>query len=456
MAKTHRKALYRDLVSSPLVRAVEAATTDADRAAAINTLIAVCRAGNLAASPIYSREIIPIGSPMEKWMVEFKRHSTIPAELAFWVPLQLIGHYLMLKGARVDLAPARSGALKYLYTNTYVLHCGDHGVGKGVVEDLTWESLGVSCDRVGRIGSQEAFLLELQAHDGKPLIQSLDEWPIFWLALKTDPSQGEMLTAYLRAFRQQRCELKYKSAHYKCETPLLTVMGFAQPKRLFDVLQPEDYSCGFVRRHLITFSPSVKLTMADQHKYDMQVVADDLAKAGVVQRWREHVATTPLHRDYTIDSGATDYMRWHVLKAGIDLGLEAGYITTALYTARKFALIYHYLLGETGAIIGRTAVEHAVALTKLTLHDLQYLMDEGRRSAVSKLLEEAIQLRKDIESGAKKGRFDARRLMQNLHFEDVQTAHLIYKIAAAADLSDDSTTKVVEMSRADEFLTRFG
>jgi hypothetical protein len=267
-----------------------------------------------------------------------------------------------------------------------------------------------------------------------------------WRSLKSDPAQGETLTSYLRAYRQQPIELKYIKKTYSSKLPLLSIMAFSQAKRLFDVLAPEDYSTGFVRRHIFIFSPTVRLQASDQHRYDPQFIAKNLRKSGVMQVWQKHTERTPIHLDYNFDQASDRYIRANILSASIDLNLELGYAVTALYTARKFALIYHWLLGERNQQIGRRAAEFAVALTLLTLHDLRYLMDEGQRSKLSQLIEDGLEIRRKIEAKTMKGPFDHRKLQQNLHIDNAMTARFVFDVVSQISLSEqhDSCPNLVE------------
>lgn len=445
--KAHRKTKMVDLELSPLVQGVTQAKTSEERKAALRHLISVCRAGNLRASPLRSPETVPEGCPMERWLAEFKAHSIVPAELCFWIPFQILGHWLMHKGAKIDLAPETDdpkAALKWCYTNTYIMHCGPTGVGKNIVEELAWEALdNAKCKTIPDVGSCQKFLGILEEYSGRALLQINDEFPLVWERLR-DPSQGPAIVAYLRAYRQQSIELPYLKKTYECPLPLLSLMNFAQPKELFNTLEPRDYNNGFVRRHIMTFAPEVTLTQKDQHRYDPQIVARKLRESGIVNCWRNHVRETPVHKVYTVSHRANEHILWHVLDATTSLHLEAAYATTALYTARKFALIYHYLMGDKGTVISKEAAEFATALTKITLHDTQYLLDEGRRSPLSKLIEEGITLRKRIHAGELKGTFTHRKLGQNLHLEDASTAKFVYEAVMQIDIEAEEPIVVPE------------
>lgn len=409
-------------------------------------------------SLLHHPNILGIGTPMEQWMADCKKHSVLPPELAFWPLFQRVSHWMMERGGKLLVSPSSEvKRLKYMQPNLYCMHVAPSGAGKGVVQGVCSELLPIGESADG-IGSTQAFYQWMSENDGKAAFNDVGEWAPFWELVKKDPSMGQIVRPLLNSYQQEPLELKYLGKNskgdktsdggYNCDYPMLSVAGWIQPDRLFEVLQPDDYTSGFVRRFLFCFGRRPKLTMADSPSYDTATTIEKLHSTGAVDRWSELLGSTTVHDEYTISDADNQHMKYWNLYNSLECGLDDMFIQGYLYHTRKFAMVYHVLNGCEGSVIQRREIQMALELAKVSMMDIQHLCGNADMSEIGRLYLGALEIKRAIWEGTRfkrdgtqvtredwEGKNGYRYLHQTMNLKDAQTAKAVWELVSDADVT---------------------
>ena len=424
-----RQARLKRLSSSPLLQAYErlqgmtpTQEVEQQKAELLSQITAVLRASTDDASPL---GLIPkVASPLEYILADFQSHSSIPLGLAFWTTFALTAQHICQRNGFVQM-PDGAKVLPTLYT----LVLADSGECKTWTLNTLGAAFPTQLNKLTPPKTAESLLQEMQENQkGKlgAMLLEIDEVGRKYRRWMDDPAMSLIGDVLLEAYTQQTIDLGLKSGGYFIESPVLSVLGYSQIQLFSKHFRSDDWLSGLMQRLIVAVCPP---RQGWQEKLELHPLKLQLEKKAL-PLLRDVVSNTPIH-GYTIDDSALAYARHHVSETVKKLGVTKGFALRSLFNAYKFATIFHVLHGKSSSVIDRDDLEHAVALVRVVLNDLRFLIDETERNEITTLIDKAIAAREKLDRGELKGSWSKKWLAQRVRGINSLNCNLVFEIVNA-------------------------
>lgn len=309
---------------------------------------------------------VPVGSPAERIVKAFERHTDIPLELPFHAFLFYLSGHLMKEGVRIRFG----GRERTPEIWTIVL--APSGCGKSFSAGIIGRASPVAAD-FPECASGAKFLQTMVEHEeaAKTMLWLQDEFAQKLKQIETAGSpMAETKDYLLRAYDGSRIERSTKTAgSIVVERPYLGILGLNTDEGFFKTISPESLVDGFAQRFgYVLAARDEQRPMRDFPIYDEQAIGEAVAGAF------DDLGKLPLHPIYEFGkaSEAAYCEAFRELASADDV--PESFFRRVMFRSVKYALLYHLIVGKTSAEIDAEDIGWASRLCRQQLNDAKRML----------------------------------------------------------------------------------
>lgn len=347
---------------------------------------------------------VPVGTPAERIIQAFERHTDIPLELPFHAFLFYLSGHLMKQGVRIRFA----GRERTPEIWTIVL--APSGCGKSFSAGMIGRASPIAAE-FPECASGAKFLQAMAEHEaeGKTMLWLQDE---FAQKLKQIESVGSPMADtkdyLLRAYDGSRIERSTKTAgSIVVEKPCLGILGLNTDEGFFKTISPESLVDGFAQRFgYVLAVRDERRPMRDFPIYDEKAIGAAVGKAF------DDIGMLTLHPIYEFGKAAeAAYCEAFRELAGA-VEVPESFFRRVMFRTVKYALLYHLILGKDSMEIDAEDIGWACRLCRQQLNDAKRML-AGSLSDLNRMIEAAEALRDRL--AAKGEPFTVREIARKVH-----------------------------------------
>lgn len=329
---------------------------------------------------------LPTGSFLEAVTQAFRQTTDIPLELPLVAVLTLISGRLLKAGCRIEI----NG--QFLKPSIWIVILAPSGAGKTFSIQKVLDITGQRNDLFPEPASAAKFVHDLAAHNNGIWIR--DEFGQFLRSLDQQTHLAELRDYLLRLYDGQTISRRTKSDEVSIAEPALTIMGSTVLETFRNCVSAESLVDGFAQRF------NFIVATADPNRQIQQFPLYDLRsyEGGMGKAWAE-IANIPLHPVYRTSDDAVEVFK-SAFRAMLpaDGALPMSFFRRLMFSAVRYAAIYHVLLGEHGDELTATDMTWAVRMVELHLEDAIHLLDDYGLGELERLLRRVEEVKRQIES----------------------------------------------------------
>ena len=366
--------------------------------------------------------VCPPGSVQEYMLADFNSHSMISLPLAFWTLFSLTGQFLCAKNACVVLPDGAK-----VHPTLYTLLLADSGACKTWVYNKIMAGFrGVELNQIVSPKSPEGLLVQLSTFSkaGKAANWCKDEAGNWWQAIRSDVGNGGLYKdILLTAFTQGDISSQLKTSSYDVKAPRLSFFGLSQRKLFNTHFCPDDWLSGLMQRMTLAVCEP-RVGVEDRLRLDKVAVK---LEEKTLPMLRELVQKSTIHQEYTLSETCIEYLAQSVAGLAKTHVVDTGFSLRAFYNSYKYALIFHFLGGNTSSQIGLESCKLAINLVTMSFIDLKVLIDSTERSELADIVDKAYAKRLDCYTGKCKKAWTRTHLIQSVRMGN-QDVDLVLEI----------------------------
>lgn len=313
---------------------------------------------------------LPPGSVLETVCAAFQGGTDIPLELPLFTTLSMVSAHLLQHGVTIDLCGQEvSPAL-------WSIMLAPSGAGKTFTVQQIMKMSGATLQEIPDSASAAMWIETLAKHNGGILIR--DEVGQYLKAIEEQPHMAEVKGYLLQTYDGQRLSRRTKQGEIVIGQPRMVFVGYTVDKTWSSCVSPEAMLDGFAQR--FNFVVARRRPGEPRPLYDLSAW-----RQRVHNQWRA-LEAVPLHPCYTVSAPAVAAFEeaFRTLNRSIGDRLPASYIRRALFSAIRYALVYHVVLGKSAAQIDAIDMGWAARLVEKHLADGTLLLDDYGASEVEK------------------------------------------------------------------------
>lgn len=347
---------------------------------------------------------VPVGSPAERIVRAFERHTDIPLELPFHTFLFYLSGQLMQQGTRIRFG----GRDRTPEIWTIVL--APSGCGKSFSAGMIARAAPVQAD-FPECASGAKFLQAMAEHerDNKTMLWLQDEFAQKLKQMECSGSPMADTKEYLlRAYDGSRIERSTKTdGSVVVERPCLGILGINTDEGFFKAISPESLVDGFAQRFgYVLASRDAQRPMRDFPIYDEESIGLAVTKAF------NELTALPLHPTYRFGALAEAAYCEAFRELATDADIPESFYRRVMFRTIKYALLYHLILGKQTDEIDAEDVGWASRLCRQQLVDAKRML-AGSLSDLSRMIEAAERLRDRLAAQGKP--CTARDIVRGVH-----------------------------------------
>lgn len=390
-SKTRRKEQQKQLTTEALT---VAGASDEHRRAVLAMLAA-------HAMPSWRTEnIVPAGSFLETVAVAFEEGTDIPTEIPVFVALNMVAAHCLAKGVKIKIDECQS-----IHPTIWTVILADSGAGKTwTIKQLT-KATNAKLPKFPGANSAAKYVEMLEQHNGSVWFK--DEFGKFMRSMSEQTSMAE-LKDYLLFTYDGEAVSRYTVGRpdIVVEDPALCICGFSVTDTWLDELPAGSLLDGLAQRfNTIVAKPNDRV----MGFYSISSAAEALR-----HDWTA-LADAELHSEYVLTEGARQTFDDLFVKAQNDTGIRIpkSFRRRIQFSALRYALIYHLLLGKRSRNLDADDVMWAWQPCKRHLADAAWLLGEQN---LSHLQAQMFAVEKLVKKARAEGRVPkAREIVANVH-----------------------------------------
>lgn len=324
--------------------------------------------------------VTPPGSFLDKVIGQIRQETDLPPEIALAVVMSQVAGALAQAGTTVSWPDDH----RPVELTLWMLVLAPSGAGKTLLRNLVGDSLGLRLKELPEPGSARAFLDALRDRDGTA-IWVRDEYGQLMRQIADGGPLGPLRDYMLRSYDHGTLEVTTKKDGLVIiEKPLLSIFGATVSSTWPACIDPAMLADGLLARHLFIVAEQRPLSVPRYPLQNMRDMIDEAAmplRARLTAEPKKYVITPQAARSY-------DGM-WRELVGHLGDAIDPAYFRRVTWSAGRYAVIYHILLGKTGEEIGIDAMRWAWRMVQLHMQyarEVLALSDPGVATRLDKIL----------------------------------------------------------------------
>jgi hypothetical protein len=364
--------------------------------------------------------VLPPGTSADVILSAFKRYTDIPLEIPFFAFLHFLSGMLLQRRVKIK-------GLGAMNADLWTVVLADSGSGKTWAHDAIAKASPVKSE-FPMPASGAAFIESLQSHNfGLWFVDEIAQ------TLKQIEQTGSPLadvkTYLLNTYGSHKIErTTKKNGTITIDEPCLSILGMNTPESFYKSLSQESLLDGFAQRFAFVVAETDPLRpMQNFPLYEQDKVVAQCGKAF------DMVAAVPVLDEYIISTDAKKaYEQAFEDLLRLTTNTPASFFRRAMFRTFRYALLYHIILGKTGAELDPADIAWGARLVRLHLADIHHILNRGEMAAVGSLVSKIEQLKaKRTAQGLKTTPRDVQQRIRG--FESVADAAALLKIVEEKD-----------------------
>jgi hypothetical protein len=350
-----------------------------------DTLRAMLRVHKTSGTAWRGQKAIPPGSFAEIVTNAFQQSTDIPLELPLAAVMTAISGRLLQAGCRIDLHGQK------VKPSLWTIALAPSGGGKTfaaarVLEIAAQENL------FPEPASAAKFVQDLQSHNNGMWIR--DEFGQFLRSLDQQTHLAELRDYLLRLYDGQKIERRTKGEDLSIEDPALTILGLTVLDTFKNCVGAESLVDGFAQRfNFIIAAADPSRRVADFPLYDLRA-----HRCSMHDAWRR-VESLPLHPVYRISEEAISTFKSAFREMmPADDTLPMSFFRRLMFSAIRYAAIYHILLDDGDDELTACDMGWAVRMVALHLEDTRQLLDDYGLGELERLVRRVEEVKAEVEA----------------------------------------------------------
>lgn len=331
------------------------------------------------------QKVVPPGSFAEVVTNAFRQTTDIPLELPLAAVMTLLSGRLLRAGCLIDL---HGQAVK---PSLWTVALAPSGAGKTYA---TRRILDIAGQRklFPDPASAAKFAHDLAEHNNGIWIR--DEFGQFLRSLDQQTHLAELRDYLLRLYDGQPISRRTKSDTVCIENPALTILGSTVLETFKDCVNAESLVDGFAQRfNFIIAAADPQRCAIDFPLYDLRAHHDAMRKA-----WNG-VESVPLHPVYTVGEEAIGVFKSAFREMmPADETLPVSFFRRVMFSAVRYAAVYHLLLDDRGGALTARDMGWAVRMVALHLQDVRELLDDYGLGELERLVRRVEEVKSEVEA----------------------------------------------------------
>lgn len=323
--------------------------------------------------------VTPPGSFLAVVIDEVRRQTDLPPEIGLGVVMSQLGAALTQAGSTVSWP----GDHRRVEMAMWMVVLAPSGAGKTLLRSLVDEALGLGVKALPEPGSARAFLTGLSECNGTALWVR-DEYGQLVRQIADGGPLGPLRDYLLRAYDHAPLEVTtQKDGLTKIEKPLLSIFGSTVDSTWASCIDAAMLADGLLARHLFIVAERRQLAVP---RYPIQAMVEAISSAGHDLRER---LNEPIQYVISYEAAAMYDSLWKRTAADVGDNIDPAYFRRVTWTAGRYSVLYHLLLGQQGHEVGVEAMQWAWRMVMLHLEYVRQVLslsDAGFAAKVEKIL----------------------------------------------------------------------
>lgn len=335
------------------------------------------------------RSAVPPDSFAELVTSAFQQETDIPLELPLVAVMTLISGRLLGAGCSIDLLGQRVKPCLW----TVVLAAS--GAGKTFATqrllDITQQK-----NLFPEPASSAKFVQDLVEHNNGLWIR--DEFGQFLRSLDQQNHLAEMRGYLLQLYDGQEISRRTKTDPICIADPALTILGTTVLESFKNCVSTESLVDGFAQRfNFIIARADPMRRLSDFPLYDLRD-----HQSAIREAWNS-IEQVPLHSTYVVGEEAIEAFTSAFREmAPKDNALPGSFFRRLMFSAIRYAAVYHILLGDSGDELTARDMTWALRMVALHLEDARQLLDDYGLGELERVVRRVEEVKAEIEATGRK------------------------------------------------------
>lgn len=327
----------------------------------------------------------PPGTLLDSVVACFKQRTNIPLELPFFAALSFVSAHLLKAGVYVDFAGQK------VKPDLWTILLAESGAGKSFATSQLKQAMNIK-HTFPECVSGAAFLESMQDQNNDLWIR--DEFGQLLKSLETQ--QGAEIKDYLlRVFSGDTIERKTKKGIITVEDPALSILGMTVLETFSSCIDAESLLDGFAQR----FSYVIAHKDPERKMIDFPIFDLRGYRERIGSDW-EKLLSVPVHEKYEMDEDALDAFKMS-FKMLSTATIPESFFRRIMFKGIKYAVVYHFLNGDTSPILTRKDFAWAGRVSWLHLKDAAELLQTHVTSDLERTLQNVESVRDKLIAAGK-------------------------------------------------------
>ena len=331
----------------------------------------------------------PPGSLLETVIGAFQRRTDIPLEIPFFTTLSYVSAYLLNQGIQIEIGG------RLLPPTLWTVILAPSGAGKTFASSTIKEAI----QRTSGLEDTPSFRSFTTPASAAKFVQELsetnnslwikDEFGQYLRSIDQQPHMAEIKEILLDTYGHSTVTRSTKKEQYVIERPALSILGLTVDSTFRDQVGIESMVDGFGQRFNYVNAPSdPQRRMEDFPLYEMGHEIPIISEA-----WKRlgNVALNPCYKMGPNGMEAFKHSFYLLRKDNEDL--DASFFRRAMFTAVRYGLIYHILLGKETDEIDAEDMAWAGRLVAMHMQETRVILSDYGMSELENLVLRAEELR---------------------------------------------------------------
>lgn len=332
----------------------------------------------------------PPGSPLERVLGAFQKHTNCPLEVPFFVFLHFVSGMLLQRGTRIE------GVIGSISPELWTIILAPSGSGKTFCHSVIEEAAPVKSD-FPEPASAARFVQALA--EKSPGLWFQDEIAqILKQVENTSSPLGEMKGYLLRTYDNAPVERSTLRDTITVERPVLGILGLNTPESFQRALSAESLLDGFAQRFGFVWAERDPNRPMHQFAiYDRTALLRACTAAFSVLP-----AVDDLPLKYTLTHRAQEAFKASFALLGQGHEDNESYFRRAMFRAFKYAALYHVILGKSSAELDAEDIGWGARVSSMHIADMSKVLrrDKGFDEYATKV-EKARAVKEAVEAEGK-------------------------------------------------------
>ena len=336
--------------------------------------------------------VSPPGSFLSVVIDEVRQKTDLPPEIALGVVMSQMAAALAQNCCTV----AWPGDHRPVEMAMWLVVLAPSGAGKTLLRSLVDEALALDVKALPEPGSSRAFLTGLQGCDGTALWLR-DEYGQLIKQIADGGPLGQLRDYMLRAYDHAALEVTtQKDGLTKIEKPLLSIFASTVDTTWASCIDAAMLADGLLARHLFIVARRRPLSVP---RYPMESMRSAISDAALKSGLRERLADRGQYLISHEAAAAYDSL-WRKTAGDMNGNVDPAYFRRVTWSASRYAVLYHLLLGQPGHEVGVEAMQWAWRMVMLHLQYVREVLNLSDSGFANKLERMLAWVEDEIKKGA--------------------------------------------------------